>query len=194
MAANSFSSPLALGVLPRSRAGRLAGMVALAVAGAAILWISAKVKVPFFPVPMTLQTLALFVIAATYGSRLAVATVGLYLLEGALGFPVFAGTPEKGVGVAYMFGPTGGYLAGYIVAAAVVGYAAERSWGRGLIGMAGAMLVGEMAILGLGFAWLATLFGLDKAFDFGVGPFILTDLVKVALAAALVSQLPKKQV
>lgn len=185
MAATSVPSPLALAVLPQSRAGRLAGMVALAVVGAAILWISAKVKVPFYPVPMTLQTLALFLIAATYGSRLAVATVGLYLLEGALGFPVFAGTPEKGIGIAYMFGPTGGYLAGYLVAAAIVGYAAEQSWGRRLFGLGAAMLAGEFAILGLGFAWLATLIGADKAFTFGVAPFLFADMVKVALAAAL---------
>lgn len=185
MAASPLSAPLALSVLPQSRAGRIAATVALAVAGSLILWVSAKVKVPFYPVPMTLQTLALFLIAAAYGSRLAVATVALYMIEGALGLPVFAGTPEKGIGFVYMFGPTGGYLAGYLVAAAVVGFAAERAWGRRLPGLLGAMLVGEAIILGLGFAWLAYLLGAEKALAFGVGPFIVTDLVKVGLAASL---------
>lgn len=170
-------------------------MVAMAVAGSILLWVSAKVKVPFYPVPMTLQTLALFLIAATYGSRLAVATVGLYLLEGAIGLPVFAGTPEKGLGLAYMVGPTGGYLAGYLVAAALVGYASERDWGRRLFGLGAAMLAGEIAILGLGFVWLATLIGAEKAFAAGVAPFLFADAIKVALAAGLVTaafRLPRR--
>lgn len=187
MAAASTFAPLALSALPQSRAGRLAAQAGLAVAGSLLLWASAKVSVPFYPVPMTLQTLALFLIAATFGSRLAVATVGLYLVEGLVGLPVFAGTPEKGIGLAYMMGPTGGYLAGYLVAAALVGYAAERSWGRNLPGLLTAMLAGEAVILGLGFTWLAVLLGAEKAVAFGIGPFIVTDLVKVALAAALTS-------
>lgn len=187
MAAASTFAPLALSALPQSRAGRLAAQAGLAVAGSLLLWASAKVSVPFYPVPMTLQTLALFLIAATFGSRLAVATVGLYLVEGLVGLPVFAGTPEKGIGLAYMMGPTGGYLAGYLVAAALVGYAAERSWGRNLLGLLTAMLAGEAVILGLGFTWLAVLLGAEKAVAFGIGPFIVTDLVKVALAAALTS-------
>ena len=145
-----------------------------------------KITVPFYPVPMTLQTLALFGIAAAYGSRLGTATVALYLLEGAIGLPVFAGTPEKGIGLAYMFGPTGGYLVSYLVAAAIVGYAVDRGLGRNPFKLFGAMLVAEVVILGMGFAWLAYLFGAEKAFAFGVGPFIITDVVKIALAACLV--------
>lgn len=107
----------------------LAAKILLVVAGSIALWISAKIKVPFYPVPMTLQTLALFGIAAAYGLRLGVATVALYLVEGAAGLPVFAGTPEKGIGLAYMVGPTGGYLASYLIAAAIVGYAVQRGLG-----------------------------------------------------------------
>jgi biotin transport system substrate-specific component len=180
-ATNSTYQPLS------SLAGNsLAAKILLVVAGSLVLWVSAKIKVPFYPVPMTLQTLALFGIAAAYGLRLGVATVALYLIEGALGLPVFAGTPEKGVGLAYMFGPTGGYLASYLFAAAIVGYAVERGFGRNPFKLFGVMLVAEVVILGMGFAWLAYLFGADKAFAFGVGPFIVTDLVKIALAACIV--------
>jgi biotin transport system substrate-specific component len=187
MAATYFSTPaLAPSLLPESRAGRIAGMVILAVAGSLLMWVSAKIKVPFYPVPMTLQTLALFGIAAAYGMRLGMATIALYLLEGALGLPVFAGTPEKGIGLAYMFGPTGGYLASYIFAAAIVGYAVDRGLGRNPFKLFGAMLVAEIVILAMGFAWMAYLFGVEKGFAFGVGPFIVTDLVKIALAACLV--------
>lgn len=164
----------------------LAAKILLVVAGSLVLWVSAKIKVPFYPVPMTLQTLALFGIAAAYGMRLGVATVALYLIEGALGLPVFAGTPEKGIGIAYMFGPTGGYLASYLLAAAIVGYAVDRGLGRNPFKLFGAMLVAELVVLSMGVAWLAYLFGADKAFAFGVGRFIITDIIKIALAACLV--------
>lgn len=186
VAATSYE-PVAIATMPQSRAGRFLASAGLVIAGSLLLWLSAKIKVPFYPVPMTLQTLAVFLIAASYGSRLAVATVGLYLVEGALGLPVFAGTPEKGIGLAYMFGPTGGYLAGYLVAAAIVGFAVETGWARRLWSMFAAMLIGEAALLLMGFAWLAVLLGSDKAFAFGIGPFIVTDLVKVALAASLMA-------
>jgi biotin transport system substrate-specific component len=187
MATAVFSTPaLAPSLLPQDRALRLAGMVVLAIAGSLLMWVSAKIKVPFYPVPMTLQTLALFGIAAAYGMRLGVATIALYLIEGAYGLPVFAGTPEKGIGLLYMAGPTGGYLASYVIAAAIVGYAVDRGLGRNPFKLFGAMLVAEVVILGMGFAWMAYLFGMEKAFAFGVGPFIVTDLVKIALAACLV--------
>lgn len=187
MATAVFSTPaLAPSLLPQGRALRLAGLVLLAIAGSLLMWVSAKIKVPFYPVPMTLQTLALFGIAAAYGMRLGVATIALYLIEGALGLPVFAGTPEKGIGLLYMAGPTGGYLASYIIAAAIVGYAVDRGLGRNPFKLFGAMLVAEVVILAMGFAWMAYLFGMEKAFAFGVGPFIVTDLVKIALAACLV--------
>jgi biotin transport system substrate-specific component len=186
MAAFVSTPALAPSLLPQDRALRIAGMVLLAIAGSLLMWVSAKIKVPFYPVPMTLQTLALFGIAAAYGMRLGIATIALYLIEGALGLPVFAGTPEKGIGLLYMVGPTGGYLASYMIAAAIVGYAVDRGLGRNPFKLFGAMLVAEAVILGMGFAWMAVLFGAEKAFAFGVGPFIVTDLVKIALAACLV--------
>jgi len=102
----------------------------LAVGGSLLLWASARLQVPFYPVPMTMQTFVVLMIGAAYGWRLGAATVALYLLQGALGMPVFAGTPEKGIGLAYMAGPTGGYLVGYVAAAAVTGALAGRGGDR----------------------------------------------------------------
>jgi biotin transport system substrate-specific component len=183
---STSSRALAPSILPRDRTMRLVTMLLLAIAGAAVMWISAKIKVPFYPVPMTLQTLALFGIAAAYGLRLGVSTIALYLAAGAAGLPVFAGTPEKGIGLAYMVGPTGGYLAMYLVAAAIIGYAVDRGFGRNALKLFGVMLIAELIILTGGVAWLAALFGFEKALAFGVGPFIVTDLVKIALAALAV--------
>lgn len=182
MTAAAASSPLITLTLPEDRSGRLAMQALAAVAGSILLALSAKVTVPFWPVPMTLQVLAVFLIGAAYGRNLAVATLLLYLAEGAAGLPVFA----TGAGLAYMAGPTGGYLVGFVVAAAVAGWAADRGLDRNPLKLFAVMLVGEIAILGLGAAWLAVLFGAEKAIAFGVGPFIVTDIVKVALAAAIV--------
>src|SRR3954453_21373220 len=101
----------------------LARQLALVLAGTLILWVSAKVKVPFWPVPMTMQPAAVLLVGAVYGPALGAATSVAYLWEGALGLPVFAGTPERGLGLPYMLGPTGGYLLSYIPAAAVAGWA-----------------------------------------------------------------------
>jgi biotin transport system substrate-specific component len=118
------------------------------------------------------------------------------MIEGAAGLPVFQSTPEKGIGLLYMAGPTGGYLAGFVVMAAIVGWAADRGFGRKPLGLLAAMLAAEAAMMTMGFAWLAFLIGADQAFLFGVVPFLVPDLVKVALAAALVpavwSLLPRR--
>jgi biotin transport system substrate-specific component len=182
MATAITQRPLVSLTLPEDRASRLAMQLLLAIAGSMLLAISAKITVPFWPVPMTLQTLAVFAIGAAYGRTLAVATVLLYLIEGAIGFPVFA----QGGGVAYLAGPTGGYLIGFVFAAGIAGWAADRGFDRNPVKLFGAMLIGELVVLLLGAAWLSVLFGFQKAVAFGVGPFIVTDLVKLALAAALV--------
>ena len=109
---------------------------------------------------------------------------------------MFQSTPEKGIGIAYMLGSTGGYLAGFVVMAAIVGWAADRGFDRNPLKLFGVMLAANAIMLAMGFAWLATLIGFEKAWVFGVVPFILSDLIKVALAAALVpavwSLLPKR--
>ena len=103
--------------------------VTLAVLGSLALWLSAKIQVPFYPVSMTMQTFVVLAVGMAFGWRLGATTVLLYLVEGAAGLPVFAGTPEKGIGLAYMAGPTGGYLVGFVLAAAAVGALAQRGLG-----------------------------------------------------------------
>jgi biotin transport system substrate-specific component len=160
--------------------------VGLAVAGSLALWLSAKLQVPFYPVPMTMQTFVVLVIGTGFGWRLGAATVALYLAEGALGLPVFAGTPEKGIGLAYMAGPTGGYLLGYLPAAALCGFLANRGWDRRIVTMALSMLLGTVVIYAFGLSWLGTIVGWDKpVLAWGLTPFILGDLLKLALAAAV---------
>jgi biotin transport system substrate-specific component len=186
MAVATTMRPLVSLALPQKGAARLATQIFLAVVGTLILTLSAKTKVVFGPVDMSLQTLAIFLIAAVFGLRLGVATLLLYLAEGALGVPVFQSSPEKGVGIAYMLGTTGGYLVGFVVAAAIVGYAADRGWDRSIVKFFGAVLLAEIVMLALGFAWLAGLIGAERAWQFGIVPFIVPDLVKVALASAAV--------
>ena len=173
---------LAASVWPENRSGLLRAAL-LCLLGSALLTLSAKVQVPFWPVPMTMQTYAVLVIAAMFGSRLGVATVLLYLAQGAAGLPVFAGTPEKGLGLAYMMGPTGGYLVGFIVAAWIVGLLAERGWDRSIVRLFAAMALGHFVIFGFGIAWLAQLVGAEKAWMLGVAPFYAATVFKTALGA-----------
>ncbi|MER8548317.1 biotin transporter BioY [Mesorhizobium sp. M0045] len=186
MAIATTMRPLISLALPEKGAARLAGQLLLAFAGTLLLVLSAKTKVMLGPVDISMQTLAVFLIAASFGMRLGVATLLLYMAEGAMGFPVFQSTPEKGIGIAYMLGSTGGYLAGFVVMAAIVGWAADRGWDRHPIKLFNAMLVAEIVMMAMGFAWLALLIGPEKSWQFGVVPFIVGDLIKVALAASLV--------
>jgi biotin transport system substrate-specific component len=178
--------PLVSLALPESGVARFATQALLVVGGTLLLTISAKTKVVLGPVDLSMQTLAVLLIAATFGFRLGLATLLLYMAEGAAGFPVFQSTPEKGIGLAYMMGGTGGYLAGFVAMAAIVGWAADRGFDRNPFKLFGAMLVAEVVMMAMGFAWLATLIGADKSWTFGVAPFIVPDLIKVALASALV--------
>ena len=187
MFALTAPQPLIGRIIPGEGSARWAVNAALVVAGSLVLWASAKIQVPFYPVPMTLQTMAIMVIAATYGMRLGVVTVLLYLAEGAFGLPVFVGTPEKGIGLAYMIGPTGGYLVGFVIAVALVGWLAERGFDRNIFKLFGAMFVGDAILFVFGILWLGTLLGWDKPIlDWGLYPFILGDLTKIALAASAV--------
>jgi len=158
----------------------------LAIAGSIALWISAKVQVPFYPVPMTMQTFVVLVIGMAFGWRLGGATVLLYLAEGAAGLPVFAGTPEKGIGLAYMFGTTGGYLVGFVVAAVAVGWLAEKNWDRNVLTTLAAMVLGTAIIFAFGVAWLGSVIGWEKpVLQFGLYPFLPGAAFKIALAAAV---------
>ncbi len=187
MAATMTTPNTVLGaLLPKEGTARLVANGLAVVVGSLILWAAAKIQVPFYPVPMTLTTLAIMLIGACYGWRLGLATVALYLVEGALGLPVFSGTPERGIGLAYMMGPTGGYLLGYLAAVFIVGWLAERGADKSPLRLFAAMAVAAISVLALGFVWLATLIGPEAAWASGVVPFLLGDLLKVAIAALAV--------
>ncbi len=167
-------------VWPKSQLLHKALLVGL---GVVLLAISAKVQVPFWPVPMTLQTLVVLMISATSGARLAGATLLSYLAAGAIGAPVFA----TGAGLAYMAGPTGGYLAGFLAAAVVVGYLADKGHGRTVVSALLMLLAGVAVIYVLGLGWLANLFGAEKAIALGLMPFIPAEVLKVALGTAILT-------
>ncbi len=170
--------------------GRLGRNAILAVGGTLAIWAAAKIQVPFYPVPQTLQTMVILALGMAYGWRLAAATTLLYLAEGAVGLPVFAGTPEKGIGIAYMLQGTGGYLVGFVFGAAVCGRLAERGWDRNPFTTAAAMLIGNVLIYVPGLLWLGILFGWDQPIlAWGLTPFVLGDLVKLLIAAALLPSL-----
>ena len=158
----------------------------LACVGTLLLTLSAKIQVPFYPVPMTMQTFVVLALGMAYGWRLGAATLLLYMAEGAMGLPVFAGTPEKGVGLAYMMGGTGGYLLGFVLAATTTGWLAEKGWDRTVLGTASAMLIGNAMIYVPGVLYLGALIGFDKPIlALGFTPFLLGDALKLALAATV---------
>jgi biotin transport system substrate-specific component len=155
--------------------------IAVIVCGVVVMTVAAKTQVLFYPVPMTLHTAAVMAFALALSPRMSVAVFVAYLAAGAAGFPVFAGTPARGIGLAYMMGPTGGYLLGYLIASGLVAVLAA---GRGTIGRIGAMLLGLAVVYACGVAWLAKFVAPDQLFALGIAPFILGDLVKIALVAA----------
>ena len=182
MNSNQISHPTLIETIwPSAPIPRGLVVVLLMLAGSLLLTVSAKVQVPFWPVPMTMQTFAVLVIGMAFGWRLGTATVALYLGQGALGLPVFA----AGGGLAYLAGPTGGYLAGFLVAAALVGLLAERGWDRSVLKTLLAMTLGTLAIFFFGATWLTALIGFEKAIVAGVTPFLAGALFKIGLAAAV---------
>ena len=182
------ANTLATALLPLDNA--LLRNLMLAVAGSLLLWISAKISIPFWPVLLTMQTLVVLMIGMAFGARLGAATVALYLLEGAAGLPVFSGTPEKGIGLAYMMSTTGGYLFGFVVAAGAVGFLAERGWDRNLSTTALAMLIGTVLIYIPGVLWLGMVLGWDKPIlSWGLTPFLAGDALKLVIAAVLMPSL-----
>jgi biotin transport system substrate-specific component len=156
--------------------------VLLTVLGSMIVAVAAHITVPMLPVPMTLQTLAVLMIGGAYGARLGAATLALYAAEGAVGLPVFAPNPDGYPGIT---GPTGGYIIGFILAAGLVGYLAQRGWDRNAFTSLAATLIGAAVLYLPGLAWLYTFIG-DAAQTIGAGftPFIMGDVVKAILAAA----------
>jgi biotin transport system substrate-specific component len=169
---------------PTARRAALAYDVTLVLAGSLLVALSAQVAIwlPFSPVPVTGQTFAVLLVGMLLGGRLGVLSLLAYLTEGAAGMPVFAG---GALGPAYMIGPTGGYLVGFVAAAFAVGWLAERGWDRRMITTALAMIAGSLLIYACGVAWLSTFIGLDRAITVGCTPFLAGDVVKIVLAMAL---------
>ena len=182
---NTLSNQTLANAVWPAKSGAMARNVFLAIAGSLLLWVSAKIQIPFYPVPMTMQTLVVLAIGAAFGWRLAVATLLLYMAQGAAGLPVFAGTPEKGLGLAYMGGSTAGYLVGFVAAAGLIGWLAEKGADKNVFTMFAAMALGSAVIYLFGATWLSTVIGTEKALQFGVMPFLYGDLLKAALAAVL---------
>jgi biotin transport system substrate-specific component len=178
-------STLIASLWPAKRAGAVRGVV-LVLLAAGLLTVSAKLQVPFWPVPMTMQTMVVLMIGAAMGWRLGSAAVVVYLLEGAIGLPVFAGTPERGLGLAYMAGPTGGFLVGFLAATVVTGCLAEQGFGRTLPRLVVSMAIGHVVIFAFGLAWLSLHVGASQAWILGAVPFVAGTLVKTVLAAALI--------
>ncbi len=159
---------------------------ALLVAGVLFLALAAKSKVPMWPVPITMGTFAVLTIGAAYGPRLGLVTMMVYMLVGALGFDVFAGSSAEVSGLSYMLGGTGGYLVGYVMATLALGVLAQRGWDRSVSWMALAMLIGNSLIYIPGVLWLGQLYGWDKPIlAWGLTPFLVGDALKLGLAAVL---------
>lgn len=171
-----------------SRFGILPQLVAIP-AGVILMTLAAKAQIPFWPVPMTLHTMAVMGFALLLGPRLAVSIFLTYLAAGAAGLPVFSGTPERGIGLAYMMGPTAGYLLGFLLVSALVGH-----WAAGLrlLGRLCAMLAGLAIVYACGAAWLALFVPADKILSVGVWPFVPGDLLKIAILAMASLALPRR--
>ena len=147
--------------------------------GSLALTISAKIKIPFYPVPMTMQTFVVMLLGLAFGYKIGLATVSLYLLEGIAGLPVFSNSPEKGVGLVYFTGPTMGYLIGFLSATLIAGTISSND---NTIKIISKLLLSVSTIYILGVLWLGTLIGWDKPIlEFGVYPFLLAEIFKLAL-------------
>ncbi|MDR9484044.1 MULTISPECIES: biotin transporter BioY [Sediminimonas] len=177
---------LADAIAPREGAQQWLKQAALVCLGIAALAIAAKIKVPMWPVPITMGTFAVLTLGAAYGPRLGLVTIMGYMIIGALGFDVFAGSGAEASGLTYMMGGTGGYLVGYVLATLALGWFAKAGWDRTTGRMALAMLAGNVLIYVPGLIWLGMLYGWDKPIlQWGLTPFLIGDALKLALAAAL---------
>ena len=172
-----------------SKTEKIIKLALITILGTILITISAKVKIPFYPVPMTMQTFVILLIGITLGYKIGLATVALYLFEGIIGLPVFASTPEKGLGIIYFVGPTMGYLIGFLVA---VYFSGSFRYDKGIINTFFKLIFSVSFIYILGLIWLGLLIGWDKpVFKLGVQPFLLAELFKMLLLLFLTPSLLK---
>ncbi len=168
---------------------KLIRRIFIALLGTVLLAISSKIKIPFYPVPMTMQTLVVLVIGIGFGWKLGLATISLYLFEGIIGLPVFSGTPEKGIGLIYFTGPTMGYLLGFLAAVFLAGF---FSYKNNLFTNFVKLSFATSFIYIFGMLWLGSLIGWDKPiFKLGAQPFLLAELFKILIVTFTVSQIKK---
>ena len=167
----------------RYQIGKLVKIATIAVLGTLLLTISAKVKIPFYPVPMTMQTFVVLFLGIAFGYKIGLLTVSLYLFEGIIGLPVFANSPEKGIGLVYFTGPTMGYLIGFLIAVSLTGYFKyEKNFIYNFI----KLLFAVSFIYIFGLLWLGSVIGWDKPiFKLGAQPFLLAELFKLLLLVIL---------
>tara|TARA_B100000767_G_scaffold85850_1_gene82539 strand:- start:830 stop:1381 length:552 start_codon:yes stop_codon:yes gene_type:complete len=161
----------------------------IALMGSIILAVSSKIKIPFYPIPMTMQTLVVLMIGVGFGWKLGIATIALYLFEGIIGLPVFSGTPEKGIGLIYFTGPTMGYLFGFLFAAYFSG---KFVYDNNIVKNFLKLFFATSFIYIIGMAWLGSLIGWDKPiFQLGAQPFLLAELFKILIATFAINQIKK---
>jgi biotin transport system substrate-specific component len=159
------------------------------VLGSIVLTISAKIKIPFYPVPMTMQTFVVLLLGLSFGYKIGLSAVGLYLLEGIVGLPVFSNSPERGIGLVYFTGPTMGYLIGFLSACYLASFVKLND---NFFIIFSKLTLAVSTIYIFGFIWLGTLIGWDKPiFNLGVAPFLLAEAFKVLLLSLLVKKLIK---
>ena len=167
----------------KSKIEKIIKLTLITIVGSIIIAISAKIKIPFYPVPMTMQTFVILLIGITLGYKIGLATVTLYLFEGIIGLPVFASSPEKGIGIAYFIGPTMGYLIGFLVA---VYFSGSFKYDKGIINTFLKLIFSVSFVYFLGLIWLGILIGWEKPlFKIGAQPFLLAELFKILILVFL---------
>ena len=173
----------------KSQNSRILKYILVIFLGSILLTISSKIKIPFYPVPMTMQTFVVLFLGMSFGYKIGLATVSLYLVEGIIGLPVFSNSPEKGVGFVYFTGPTMGYLIGFLFATFLAGY---FNFKGNILNNFIKLLISVSTIYILGFFWLGTLIGWDKPImQLGVTPFLLAELFKIAILTLLTKNILK---
>ena len=175
--------------IKKIEANKIVKIILIAIVGSLLLTISAKIKIPFYPVPMTMQTFVVLFLGIVLGPKIGLLTVSLYLFEGIFGLPVFAGTPEKGIGFVYFTGPTMGYLIGFLIAAY---FAGSFKYNKGLINTFFKLIFSVSLIYIFGLLWLGFLIGWDKPiFQLGAKPFLLAELFKILILSIIAGSLSK---
>ena len=176
-------------LIKQNSQSRIIKFIIILFLGSIALAISAKVKIPFYPVPMTMQTFVVLFLGMSFGYKISLATVSLYLIEGLAGFPVFSNSPERGIGLVYFTGPTMGYLIGFL-SACVLASLVKKNDNYFIIFLKLTLSVSTIYILGV--LWLGTLIGWNKPiFELGVAPFLLAEIFKISLLTILAKKILK---